>query len=56
MPVDLDALVTLMPFAGQLGLTLEEADPERVVAVLAWARTARAGWSPTTGWRSGSNQ
>ena len=26
---DLDALVALMPFAGHLGLTLDEAGPER---------------------------
>jgi 1,4-dihydroxy-2-naphthoyl-CoA hydrolase len=37
MPTDLGDLVALMPFAGQLGLTVEEADPERVVAQLAWA-------------------
>jgi 1,4-dihydroxy-2-naphthoyl-CoA hydrolase len=37
MPTDLGELVALMPFAGQLGLTVEEADPERVVARLAWA-------------------
>jgi uncharacterized protein (TIGR00369 family) len=34
---DLDALVALMPFAGHLGLTLDEAGPGRVVARLAWA-------------------
>ena len=37
MPADLDALVALMPFAGQLGLTLDEAGPDRVIARLAWA-------------------
>jgi 1,4-dihydroxy-2-naphthoyl-CoA hydrolase len=37
MAADLDALVALMPFAGQLGLTLEEAGPERVAARLDWA-------------------
>jgi 1,4-dihydroxy-2-naphthoyl-CoA hydrolase len=37
MPADLDALVTLMPFAARLGLTLVEASPERVVARLDWA-------------------
>ena len=34
--VDLNDLVTLMPFAGQLGMTLEEASPERVVATMPW--------------------
>jgi 1,4-dihydroxy-2-naphthoyl-CoA hydrolase len=37
MPADLDALVALMPFAGQLGLVLDEASPDRVIARLAWA-------------------
>ena len=37
MPADLDSLVTLMPFAGHLGLVLDEAAPDRVVARLAWA-------------------
>ncbi len=37
MATDLDDLVALMPFAGQLGLTLDEASPERVVARLGWA-------------------
>ena len=37
MAVDLDSLVALMPFAGQLGLTLEEAGPDRVTARLDWA-------------------
>src|SRR5487761_1805625 len=37
MPADLDALVALMPFAGHLRLTLDEAGPERVVARLTWA-------------------
>ncbi len=37
MRPDLDALLTLMPFAGQLGITLAEADPDRVVALLEWA-------------------
>jgi len=37
MPADLQALVSLMPFARRLGLTLEEAGPERVVARLDWA-------------------
>ena len=34
---DLDALVALMPFAAGLGLTLEEATADRVVARLNWA-------------------
>jgi uncharacterized protein (TIGR00369 family) len=37
MSADLDALVALMPFAGQLGLVLDEAGPSRVVARLDWA-------------------
>jgi 1,4-dihydroxy-2-naphthoyl-CoA hydrolase len=37
MSADLDALVALMPFAGQLGLVLDEAGPGRVVARLDWA-------------------
>lgn len=37
MSADLDALVALMPFAGHLGLVLEEADASRVIARLNWA-------------------
>jgi len=37
MSADLDALVALMPFAGQLGVVLDEATADRVVARLAWA-------------------
>ena len=37
MSADLDALVALMPFAGQLGLVLEQAGPDRVIARLDWA-------------------
>jgi len=37
MSADLDALVALMPFAGHLGLVLEEADASRVIARLDWA-------------------
>ena len=37
MAADLDALVALMPFAGTLGLALDEASADRVVARLAWA-------------------
>jgi uncharacterized protein (TIGR00369 family) len=36
-PADLEALVALMPFAGHLGLTLDEAGADRVAARLAWA-------------------
>jgi hypothetical protein len=36
MSADLDALVALMPFAGQLGLVLDEAGADRVVARLDW--------------------
>ena len=37
MAADLDELVSLMPFARQLGVALEEASADRVVARLAWA-------------------
>jgi 1,4-dihydroxy-2-naphthoyl-CoA hydrolase len=37
MPADLDALVALLPFAEHLGLVLDEASPDRVIARLAWA-------------------
>jgi 1,4-dihydroxy-2-naphthoyl-CoA hydrolase len=37
MAADLVALVALMPFAGHLGLVLDEASADRVVARLAWA-------------------
>ena len=37
MSADLEALVALMPFAGQLGLVLDEAGPDRVIARLDWA-------------------
>ena len=37
MATDLDGLIALMPFAGHLDLTLEEASPDRVVATLPWA-------------------
>jgi uncharacterized protein (TIGR00369 family) len=37
MSDDLDALVALMPFAGQLGLVLDEASAERVIVRLEWA-------------------
>jgi 1,4-dihydroxy-2-naphthoyl-CoA hydrolase len=36
MPAEMDALVALMPFAVQLGITLEEASPDRVIARLPW--------------------
>ncbi len=35
--VDNEALIAMMPFADQLGITLDEAGPERVVATLPWA-------------------
>ena len=35
--VDNEALIALMPFAAKLGIVLEEASPERVVATLPWA-------------------
>jgi 1,4-dihydroxy-2-naphthoyl-CoA hydrolase len=37
MAADLDALIALMPFAGHLGLVLDEADASRVVIRLDWA-------------------
>ncbi|HEY6297255.1 MAG TPA: PaaI family thioesterase [Streptosporangiaceae bacterium] len=37
MPADLEALVAMMPFAEYLGLVLDEAGPDRVVARLPWA-------------------
>jgi uncharacterized protein (TIGR00369 family) len=37
MSADLDALLALMPFAGRLGLVLDEADASRVVIRLDWA-------------------
>ncbi|HEX6526422.1 MAG TPA: PaaI family thioesterase [Streptosporangiaceae bacterium] len=37
MSAESDALVTLMPFAEHLGVTLEEASPQRVIARLEWA-------------------
>ncbi|MBV9450676.1 MAG: PaaI family thioesterase [Streptosporangiaceae bacterium] len=37
MSAELNALVTVMPFAEHLGVTLEEAGPQRVIARLEWA-------------------
>lgn len=37
MSADPQALVALMPFAQHLGLIVDEASPDRVVARLAWA-------------------
>ena len=37
MTADLPGLVALMPFAAELGLTLDEASADRVVARLDWA-------------------
>jgi 1,4-dihydroxy-2-naphthoyl-CoA hydrolase len=37
MSADLDALIALMPFAGPLGLVLDEADASRVIIRLDWA-------------------
>lgn len=36
MPAELADLVAMMPFAHQLGLTLVEASPDRVIAELPW--------------------
>ena len=35
--IDNEALIAMMPFAAKLGIVLEEASPERVVATLPWA-------------------
>lgn len=37
MPPDPDALISLMPLAAQLGMTVQEAGPDRVVMRLDWA-------------------
>src|ERR1700756_4392422 len=37
MTIDLDALAAMMPFARQLGMVLDEASADRVVARLDWA-------------------
>jgi 1,4-dihydroxy-2-naphthoyl-CoA hydrolase len=37
MPADLDALIELMPLAEDLGISLDEASPDRVIARLPWA-------------------
>ena len=37
MAADPDALASLMPFAEHLGLVVDEAGPDRVIARLAWA-------------------
>lgn len=37
MSADRDALIALMPFAGHLGLVLDEATPDQVIARLDWA-------------------
>ena len=37
MAADLDALVAMLPFAGHLGLALDEASADRVIARLDWA-------------------
>lgn len=37
MPSDLNDLLAIMPFAGKIGITLNEASPDRVVALLPWA-------------------
>jgi 1,4-dihydroxy-2-naphthoyl-CoA hydrolase len=36
MTEELAALIALMPFAGRLGMELEEAGPDRVIASLGW--------------------
>jgi len=37
MSTELNDLLAIMPFAGELGMTLDEASPDRVVALLQWA-------------------
>jgi 1,4-dihydroxy-2-naphthoyl-CoA hydrolase len=37
MTTDLQSLIDLMPFAGELGLVLREASPDRVIAELDWS-------------------
>lgn len=37
MATDLESLLALMPFARHLGLILDEAGPDQVIARLAWA-------------------
>ncbi len=37
MPADLGELLAMMPFAQQLGMTVDEGSADRVVARLAWA-------------------
>lgn len=37
MAADLDGLVALMPFAAELGIVLDEASADRVVAILPWS-------------------
>ena len=36
MTAELEALIALMPYAGQLGMRLNEAGPDRVTATLDW--------------------
>jgi 1,4-dihydroxy-2-naphthoyl-CoA hydrolase len=36
MTAELDGLIALMPYAGQLGMVLAEAGPDRVIATLDW--------------------
>lgn len=36
MTAELEALIALMPYAGQLGMVLAEAGPDRVIATLDW--------------------
>jgi 1,4-dihydroxy-2-naphthoyl-CoA hydrolase len=36
MTAELEALIALMPYAGQLGMRLTEAGPDRVTATLDW--------------------
>lgn len=43
MTADLTALVALMPFAAHLGIELEEASADRVVAALPWAASLCTG-------------
>jgi hypothetical protein len=42
MPADPEKLVALMPFARQLGVVVDEASADRVIARLAWTHHAGA--------------
>ncbi|HET9896661.1 MAG TPA: PaaI family thioesterase [Streptosporangiaceae bacterium] len=39
MPADVNQLIAMMPFAAQLGMIVDEASAQKVVATLPWAPT-----------------